>query len=190
MRSFLHSNGQAWPILSQGFALARERKNAHELFLHKLFEHPQGSRTSRQNSRDMPISSLHNPRKTNLWGRARTFQPPLLLLLVVSGPKKLIFVLFFLAWLDLRKCKWGEQRWPDRNTPPYRETSVAVPLSHCVSSEALAATPPLRVRRNGLSRSQDRPNKGASQKNLASEAYRAKGGVARDSIANRAVGGH
>ena len=45
-------------------------------FLHKLFEHPQGSGTSRQNSRDIPDSSLRNPRKTNFRGRARTFRPP------------------------------------------------------------------------------------------------------------------
>ena len=53
-------------------------KNAHELFLHKLFEHRQRSGTSRQNSRDIPeYSSLRNPRKTNFRGRARTFRPPL-----------------------------------------------------------------------------------------------------------------
>ena len=51
-------------------------KNAHELFLHKPFEHPQGSGTSRQKSRDIPDSSLRNPRKTNFRGRARSFQPP------------------------------------------------------------------------------------------------------------------
>ena len=31
-------------------------ENEHKLFLHNLFEHPQGSRTSRQNSRDIPGS--------------------------------------------------------------------------------------------------------------------------------------
>ena len=36
----------------------RGTKNAHELFKHKLFEHPQGSGTSRQNFRDIPDSSL------------------------------------------------------------------------------------------------------------------------------------
>ena len=50
--------------------------------------------------------------------------------------------------------------------------------------------PPCRRLKNGLSQSKDRPNKGVSQKKLASEAYRATGGIARDSIANRAVVGH
>ena len=45
-------------------------------FLHKLFEHRQGSRTSRQHSQDIPDSSVRNPRKTNFRGRARTFRPP------------------------------------------------------------------------------------------------------------------
>ena len=48
----------------------------HTNFLHKLFEHPQGSGTSRQNFRDIPDSSLQNPRQTNFRGRARTFRPP------------------------------------------------------------------------------------------------------------------
>ena len=47
-----------------------------KFFLHKLFEHPQGSGTSRQNSLDIPDSSLRNPRKTNFRGRARSFRPP------------------------------------------------------------------------------------------------------------------
>ena len=72
-----------------------------ELFLHKLFEQPQGSGTSQQNSRDIPDSSLPNPRKTNFRGRARTFRPPPLSRgrpsphPMVSGPTKLIFVLSF-----------------------------------------------------------------------------------------------
>ena len=44
--------------------------NTNFFFLHKLFEHPQGSCTSRQNARD--ISLLRNPRKTNFQGRERT----------------------------------------------------------------------------------------------------------------------
>ena len=36
----------------------------------------QGSGISRQNSSDIPNSSLRNPRKTNFRGRARTFRPP------------------------------------------------------------------------------------------------------------------
>ena len=42
----------------------------------------------------------------------------------------------------------------------------------------------------GLSQSKDRANKGVSQKKLAYEAYRAIGGVARNSTANRAIVGH
>ena len=56
-----------------------------------------------------------------------------------------------------------------------------------VASQAIAATPPLlsvkvayHCPKTGLTR-------GASQKKLASEAYRAIGGVARNSIANRAA---
>ena len=42
-------------------------------FLYKLFEHPQGSGTSRQNPRDIPNSSLRNPRKTNFEGGHELF---------------------------------------------------------------------------------------------------------------------
>ena len=78
------------------------------------------------------------------------------------------------------------------NTPPYRETGVAIPLSHCVSSGIAdyRCYTPLAFHKNGLSQSKDKPNKGASQKKLASEAYRATGGVARDSIANRTIVGN
>ena len=57
-------------------ALTGERKMRTNFFLHKLFEYPQGSGTSQLNSRDIPDSSLRNPRKTNFRGRARTFRPP------------------------------------------------------------------------------------------------------------------
>ena len=76
--------------------------------------------------------------------------------------------------------------------PPYRETSVAIPLSDCVSCDIAdyRCCTPASVRKSGLSQSKNRPNKGVSQKELASEAYRAIGGVARNSIANRAIVGH
>ena len=76
--------------------------------------------------------------------------------------------------------------------PPYRETGVAIPLSHCVSCGIAdyRCYTPTTVRASGLSQSNDRPNKGVSQKRLASEAYRAIGGLARNSIANRAIVGH
>ena len=81
---------------------------------------------------------------------------------------------------------------PTEIPPPYRETSVAIPLSHCVScgiADYRCYTPPA-FQKIGVSQSKDRPNKGVSQKKLASEAYRATGGVARDSIANHAIVGH
>ena len=50
---------------------------------------------------------------------------------------------------------------------------------------------PTFFRKNGLSHSTDRPSKGGNRRRkLASEAYRAIGGVARNSIANRAIVGH
>ena len=54
----------------------RERNTRTNFFLHRLFEHSQGSETSRQNSRDVPDSSLQNPRKTTFEGGPRTFRPP------------------------------------------------------------------------------------------------------------------
>ena len=72
--------------------------------MHKLFEDPQGSGTSRQNSRDIPDSSLSKPKEDKLSSlrvRARTFRPPPLCIQdppphrAVSGPKKSISVLFF-----------------------------------------------------------------------------------------------
>ena len=57
-------------------------------------------------------------------------------------------------------------------------------------SKTVDATPPLRVHKNGLSQSKDRPWSGVSQRKLAGEAYHAIGGVARNSIANRAIVGH
>ena len=66
---------------------------------------------------------------------------------------------------------------PTEMPSAYRETGIAIPLSHCVpvASQTIAAA---------------RPNKGALQKKLASEAYRATEGVSRNSIANRAIAGH
>ena len=66
---------------------------------------------------------------------------------------------------------------------PYRETSVAIPLSHCVPvvSQTVTATPPLL----SVKMADRNPKAGLgverSQKKLASEAYRAMGGVARNS---------
>ena len=76
--------------------------------------------------------------------------------------------------------------------PPYRETSVAIPLSHYVSCGIAdyRCYTPTSFCKQGLSRSKTDPTRGVSQKKLASEAYRAVGGVARNSIASRAIVGH
>ena len=50
--------------------------------------------------------------------------------------------------------------------------------------------PTTSVCKSGLSQPKDWPNREVWQKKLASEAYRAIGGVARNSIANRAIAGH
>ena len=76
-----------------------QTKNGHKLFLDKLFEHHQGSGTSRQKSRDIPDSSLRNPLSregTNFSTPTPSGErpPPHP---AVSGPKRLVFVLFFLA---------------------------------------------------------------------------------------------
>ena len=75
--------------------------------------------------------------------------------------------------------------------PPCRETCVAIPLSHCVSCgiASYRCYTPTSFRKSGLSQSKDRPWRGVSQEKLAREAYRAAGGVARNSIANRGSGG-
>ena len=76
--------------------------------------------------------------------------------------------------------------------PPYRETGVAIPLSDCVPvvSQTIAATPQLLSVKMAYRSPKTDLTRGISQKKLASEAYRAVGGVARNSIANRAKVGH
>ena len=69
--------------------------------------------------------------------------------------------------------------------PPYRETGVAIPLSHCVSGGIAdyRCYTPTSLLTDGLSQSKDRPNKeGIAEKNLPL--------IARNSIANRAIVGH
>ena len=71
--------------------------------------------------------------------------------------------------------------------PPYRETGVAIPLSHCfLWYRRLSLLHPHFFLKNGLSQSEDRPNNGG----IAEKTYRVIGGVARNSIANRAIVGH
>ena len=79
--------------------------------------------------------------------------------------------------------------------PPYRETGVAIPCRTVfpVALQTIAATPPLlsvKMAYRGLKSQKTDLTRGASQQRLASEAYRAIGGVARNSIANRAVVGY
>ena len=64
--------------------------------------------------------------------------------------------------------------------PPNRETDVAIPLWHCVFcgiAETIAATPPLLYVRMAY-RSPKPGLRGVLQKEFASEAYRATGGIA------------
>ena len=74
--------------------------------------------------------------------------------------------------------------------PPYSETQYPCRTVFSVVSQTIAAIPPLlsvevayRNPKTGLTRR-------VSQKKLAPEAYGAIGGVARNSIANRAIVGH
>ena len=81
---------------------------------------------------------------------------------------------------------------PTKIPPPYRETGVAIPLSHCVSCGIADSRyyTPTSFRKPAYRSAKTGLGGGASKKKLASEAYRAIGGVARNSIANRAIAGH
>ena len=59
-----------------------------------------------------------------------------------------------------------------------------------VVSQTIAATPPLLSLKMAYRNPKTGLTRGVSQKKLASEAYRAIGGIARNSIANRAIVGH
>ena len=116
----IFSRGQAVPSRHLGKRAHEDQKTAHyretkkcarTFFCTNLLNAPQGSRTYRQNSRDIPDSCLRNPRKTNFRGRGTNFSattpsrgrpPPHR---AVSGPKKVnLCALFFLAW-TLRRGK-------------------------------------------------------------------------------------
>ena len=95
--------------------------------------------------------------------------------------------------------KWGQKSEQSQNLsdpteiPPYRETGVAIPLSHCVLpvvSQTIAATSPLLSPKMAYRNPKTDLTRGVSQRKLASEAYRAIGGVARNSVANRSIVGH
>ena len=56
-----------------------------------------------------------------------------------------------------------------QNNFPYRETGVAIPLSPCVScgiADYRCYTPTFSLRKSGLSRSKERPNKGGTAKKI------------------------
>ena len=76
--------------------------------------------------------------------------------------------------------------------PPYRETPVALPLWHCFlwCSQTIAATPQLLSIETAYRSPKTGLGGRVSQKRLASEAYRVLGGIACNSIANRAIVGH
>ena len=59
-----------------------------------------------------------------------------------------------------------------------------------VVSQAIAATPPLLSVKMAYRNLKAGLGRRVSQKKLASEAYCAAGGVARNSVANRAIVGH
>ena len=75
------------------------------------------------------------------------------------------------------------------NHPLYRETPVARRLLSSVVSQTIAATP-TSSRARGLSHSKDGPWREDIPEKLASEAYRATGGIRGNSTANRAIVGH
>ena len=77
--------------------------------------------------------------------------------------------------------------------PPYRETGVAIPLSHCAScgiADYLCYTPPYLSVKMAYRNPKTDLTREVSQKKLASEAYRAIGCIARNSIANRPIVWH
>ena len=78
--------------------------------------------------------------------------------------KKLIFVLFFSSMMNQR-CVLSDPT----EIPPYRETGVAIPLSHCISCGIAdyRCYTPTSFRKDGLSQAKDRPNKGG----IAEKAY-------------------
>ena len=73
--------------------------------------------------------------------------------------------------------------------PPYRETGIAIPLSHCVS-QTIAATPRLLSVKVVYRNPKRDLARGASQKKLASEAYRAMSHEMVSPIGDRAIVGH
>ena len=75
---------------------------------------------------------------------------------------------------------------------PHIARQVAIPLSHCVSCGIAdyRCYTPTSFRKTGLPQSKDRPWKEGIAEKLASEAHRAMGGAARNSIANRVIVGH
>ena len=99
----------------------------------------------------------------------------------------------FEAQLSRNNCAIVDHLSDPTEIPPYHETSIAISLSHCVSCGI--ADYRCYTTTSFLKKMADRSPKtglrgGVSQEKFASEAYRALGGVARNSIANRAIVGH
>ena len=82
---------------------------------------------------------------------------------------------------------------PPYCTPLYREAGVAMPLSHCAScgiADYRCYTPTSFHVKIAYGRPKTDLTSGVSQRKLASGAYRAIGGVTRNSLANHAIVGH
>ena len=80
---------------------------------------------------------------------------------------------------------------PTEVPPLLRDKCSNTPAAPCfLWYRRLSPLYPTSFHKNGLSKSKDRPNKGGIAEKACSDAYRATGGVARNSIANRAIVGH
>ena len=78
---------------------------------------------------------------------------------------------------------------PTERPPPYREQCPCRTVFSVVS-RTIAATPTFLSVKMAYRNPKTGLTRGLSQKKLAYEAYRAIGGEARNSIANRAIVGH
>ena len=79
---------------------------------------------------------------------------------------------------------------PSEIPPLSRDRCSNTPVALCFLWYRRLLHPATSFCKNGLSQSKTDLTRGLSQEELASEAYRATSGVARNSIANRAIVGH
>ena len=95
-----------------------------------------------------------------------------------------------LALVDLRLLALAQ--WPDRNTPPSRDRCSNTPVALCFLWHRRLSLlhPHFFHRKKAYPNPKTGLTRGLSQTRLASEAHRAIGAVARNSIANRAIVGH